>query len=66
LAYHHEFGSTAVKFALLPVVILAVSAAFTWATARYLEAAHQQRATAAAQPRSRPYATTLPKSLTGS
>ncbi len=54
------------KFALLPVVILAVSAAFTWATARYLEAAHQQRATAAAQPRSRPYATTLPKSLTGS
>jgi hypothetical protein len=53
-----------VKFALLPIVIVTVSAVFTWAAARYMEAAHEQRATAALQPRSRPYATTLPKSLT--
>ncbi len=53
------------KLALLPIVIVTVSAMLTWVMARYMEAAHEQRAAAALQPRSRPYATTLPKSLTG-
>ena len=51
------------KLALLPIVIVTVSAMLTWFTARYMEAAHEQRTTAALQPRSRPYPTTLPKSL---
>ena len=51
------------KLALLPIVIVTVSAMFTWVMARYMEAAHEQRATAALQPRSHPYATKLPESL---
>jgi hypothetical protein len=52
------------KLALLPIVIVTASAMLTWVMARYMQAAHEQRAAAAIQPRSRPYATTLPKSLT--
>jgi hypothetical protein len=56
------------KLALLPVVIFpavifCISAILTWATARYMALATEQRARAAMQPRSRPYATTLPDAL---
>ena len=51
------------KLAFLPLVIITVTAMLTWAVSRYAEISTQQRAAAAVQPRSRPYATTLPKSL---
>ena len=52
------------KLAFLPFIIIAVTAMLTWATARIFEISGEHREAAATQPRSRPYATTLPKSLT--
>lgn len=52
------------KLAFLPLVIICITAMLTWAISRYAEISTAQRATAALQPRSRPYASTLPKSLT--
>lgn len=52
------------KLALLPLIIPAVSGMLAWAMARYMEMAQEHRAMAATRPRSRPYATSLPKSLT--
>jgi hypothetical protein len=55
------------KFALLPVLAIAFAAMLasilTWAMARHVEIASEQRASAALRPRSRPYATSLPDSL---
>ena len=51
------------KLTLLPLLIVTATAMLTWATARYMEMTHQQRALASTRPRSRPYATTLPETL---
>ncbi len=51
------------KLAFLPLVIISITAMLTWAVSRYAEIANKQRAAAALNPRSRPYATALPKSL---
>jgi len=48
------------KLAFLPLVIIAITAMLTWAMVRHIEI--EERG-AAARPRSRPYATTMPKSL---
>jgi hypothetical protein len=53
------------KIALLPVIIPAISAMLTWALAKHLQLAGEQRAHAASRPRARPYATKLPDSLIG-
>jgi hypothetical protein len=45
----------------LPAFICAASAALTWAMARISD---EERAASALRPRSRPYGTTLPESLT--
>ena len=52
------------SFNLLPLVIIAVTAALTWAAKQHLEMAHKHRVEARHRPRSRPYAETLPESLT--
>ena len=55
------------KFALLPVIAAVfaamLSAMLTWAIARHVEIANEQKAAAASRPRSRPYGTSLPDSL---
>jgi hypothetical protein len=55
------------KLTFLPIIIISVfamfTAMFTWAMARHVEMANEDRAGAALRPRSRPYATTMPESL---
>lgn len=48
------------KLAVLVFVISTFSALLTWATAKHLEMASEQRAHAGRRPRSRPYATIMP------
>jgi hypothetical protein len=49
------------KFTLIPLIVFAMSAMLAWAMTRHLEMAQEQRATAAARPRSRPYDTSMPE-----
>lgn len=51
------------KLAFLPIIIITVAAMFTWAMAQHMKMANEHRAIAALRPRGRPYATSLPKSL---
>jgi hypothetical protein len=51
------------KLALLPLIIVTVSALLTWAMAKHLELVSEQRAHAATRPRGRPYGTNMPDLL---
>ena len=60
---YQPWSPTMSKLAFLPLIIISTTAMLTWAISRYAEIANKQRTTAARNPRSRPYATSLPKSL---